>query len=810
MGTATDNETGDKPGDDSGDEHGSYLTATDDQPRLRRPSDVVTVVVGLAFVVWGLIEFGSSHPLEAALKQFAAALPEWAVALLGFGYSIGFIYAVVVVVTFIVKRRWSALRDVALAALIAGLVTTYLVSAYGDGLWPPFFTEFVEGKLRAQFPIIRVAIVTAILVASAPYWIRPIRRLGWTIVVIVGIAAVALALSAPSGVVVSVGVGLISAAAIRLIFGSPMGYPDVESVRAALTRMRISTKQLQVDPDQLWGARRFIGTTSTGTDIAVKTYGRDATDSQVMAKIWHAVMYRGSHQVTMTRVQSVQQEALVTIMAGRAEVSVPDVKTATAPTPEVALLVTTRSGTLLADVDAAKLDQTALTGLWKQVAAMHEAGVTHGSLGVDSVRASKTGFEIVDFEKGSTIYRDSDACLDVVTLLFDTAVKVGPNAAVAAAAAGLGNDRLAASLGYLEPPALSSREQHSTKHSSKLLKQIQKQVATTTGTKIPKPMQLRRFGWRNLLTIVVVLLFVSALIPLLTGVDYASVWNSIKNANWWLVALAMVVGQVVFLPQATALRAAMARPIPLVPMTILQPAVAFISFAVPGVAGRTAMEATFLHKYGVAPTASAVKAGVEGFAGFLVQVAILILALLTGSLILTPQATDSTDSTNSQDSSSGAWLIFGIVVVAVIAVVVVVMKNKKLHDLIVPQVQQAWQALKEVLGSPRIALSLLGSQLAVQLVWGLVMWLTLLSLGVHLSLISCTAVVVGTTLLGGMLPVPGGVGVSAAIISALLVPLGVSAAVAVGAATIWRLSTFYLPAVEGIFANKYLSKNGYL
>lgn len=58
--------------------------------------------------------------------------------------------------------------------------------------------------------------------------------------------------------------------------------------------------------------------------------------------------------------------------------------------------------------------------------------------------------------------------------------------------AGLGNDRLAASLGYLEPPALSSRDQHSTKHSSKLLKQIHKQVATTTGTKVRKPIKLRR------------------------------------------------------------------------------------------------------------------------------------------------------------------------------------------------------------------------------------------------------------------------------------------------------------------------------
>ena len=770
--------------------------------------DVTTVVVGLVFVVWGLVGFGSSRPLEETLKQFAAALPEWAVALLGFGYSLGLIYAIVVAVTFIVKRRWLALRDVALAALVAGLVTTFLVSSY-DELWQPFFTEFVQGELRSQFPIIRVSVVTAVLVASAPYLVRPIRRLGWTIVVMVGVAAVALALSVPSGVVVSVGVGLISAAGIRLVFGSPMGYPDVAAVRAALARMGIGTTQLDVGPDQFWGARRFVGTTSEGADIGVKVYGRDATDSQVMAKAWRAIMYRsGSHRVTFTRIQSVQQEALVTIMAGRAEVSVPDVAAAAAPTDEVALLATSRSGKLLADVDdATLLDQDALTSLWKQVAAMHVAGVTHGSLGIDSVRVEETGFEIVDFERGSVVYAESEACTDVATLLFDTAVKVGPEAAVSAAAAGLGTDRLAASLGYLQPPVLSGRERHSTKGSSKLLKEIQQQVAAATGAKIPKPIKMRRFGWRDLLTIVVALMFVSALVPLLTGVDYAQVWDSIKNAAWWLVVLAVIVGQLVFLPQATAMRAAVARAIPLRPMTILQPAISFISFAVPGVAGRAAMEGAFLYKYGVAPTVSAVKVGVDEFSGFLVQVTILILALLTGSLKL---AQDSTDSSSSQDSNAGAGLIIAIVVVVVIAVVVVVLKNQKLHDRVVPQIQKAWQALTEVLRSPRRTLNLLGSQLAVQLVWGLVMWVALLALGVHLSLISCTAVVVGTALLGGIIPVPGGIGVSEAIISALLVPLGVSADIAIGAAVIWRVATFYIPAVEGLFANKYLHKHGYL
>lgn len=40
----------------------------------------------------------------------------------------------------------------------------------------------------------------------------------------------------------------------------------------------------------------------------------------------------------------------------------------------------------------------------------------------------------------------------------------------------------------------------------------------------------------------------------------------------------------------------------------------------------------------------------------------------------------------------------------------------------------------------------------------------------------------------------------------LLLPV----AVAMGAIVIWRVSTFYPPAIEGFFAAKYLQEHGYL
>lgn len=785
----------------------SYLTTTIDQPRARRARDVTMVVVGVVLVAWGLAVHDLADPFQDALERFAKALPQWAVALLGFGYTLGLIYALVVVIVLIWYRRWAGLRDVALAALISSVVSLILVGAFGE-LWPVFITEFTSGSFRPQFPVLRVAAVTAILVASTPFLARPIRQLGWLIVFIVSGAAVALSISLPSGVLAAVGVGLVSAGVVLLGFGSPLGYPDADSVRDALARVGLTTTDLAIAHDQSWGVRRLVGRLPNGDAIEVKAYGRDATDSQVMAKVWHALMYRGGgRRITLSRVQSVEHEALVAMLASKAGVTTPEVRAAAAATDEVAVLVTARVGTPLALVDDVdSLQPQALSRLWHEVALMHGAGITHGNLNAQAVRVHDGEFLVGDFADGSVVFREADAALDVTRLLFATAAAVGPQAAVAAAVEGIGADEVAESLGYLQRPAFPSREWNSVDDPGQLLKDIRAKVAEVTGSEAPDPIKLRRVSIKDILTIVLVLLFLSALVPLLTGVDFAEVWASLSGATWWLALLAVLAGQLAFVPMGTSMMFAVGRSIPLRPMTILQPSCAFMNFAVPGMAGKIAMESAFLYKYGIAPAVSVTKGAVDTFGGFLAQLAILIVALLSGSLIL--------DSSSASASGSGgksiSWGVIAFVVLVAVATIVAIIKVPKLHDRVVPVVKSAWGALAEVLKSPKIALGMLGSQFLVQILWGMALWLGLRSLGFQLSLVSCTGVVVATALLQGLIPVPGGIGVAEAVMTAFLVPLGVPAEIAMGATVIWRVSTFYLPATQGFFTSKYLQRHGYL
>jgi uncharacterized protein (TIRG00374 family) len=66
------------------------------------------------------------------------------------------------------------------------------------------------------------------------------------------------------------------------------------------------------------------------------------------------------------------------------------------------------------------------------------------------------------------------------------------------------------------------------------------------------------------------------------------------------------------------------------------------------------------------------------------------------------------------------------------------------------------------------------------------------------------------SLLSGVLPIPGGIGVMEAAISAGLIAAGVPEAAAVSAAVTFRLVTFYLPPTWGAYAMRVLRRREYL
>ena len=289
------------------------------------------------------------------------------------------------------------------------------------------------------------------------------------------------------------------------------------------------------------------------------------------------------------------------------------------------------------------------------------------------------------------VYKQSEACLDVVHLLFATAALLGPERAVEAAVEGAKR-----SCRVPRVPAAScapQRERRSVKGSSKLLKTLREQVSAATDVEPPDPVKLRQNQSQGHPD-------VGPRLHVRECLDSAADRRGLRrdvgivgSAIWWLAVLSVLMGQLAFIPQGTSMMCAVGRPIPLRPMTILQPAVAFISFAVPGMAGRVAMESAFLYKYGIAP-------GV----GHQRRTGLVLRVHRSGGdsgggvpdqALTLPQSTSTSSSI-----SSGSWLLIILVVLLAVATVVVVLRVKKIHDRVVPEIKNAWEALLEVFRSP--------------------------------------------------------------------------------------------------------------
>jgi glycosyltransferase 2 family protein len=329
---------------------------------------------------------------------------------------------------------------------------------------------------------------------------------------------------------------------------------------------------------------------------------------------------------------------------------------------------------------------------------------------------------------------------------------------------------------------------------------LQAAVVEATQQQLPEPVKLLRIRGRSLIMSGLLLLTAWALIPLLAGIDYEAVWDILQDAEWTLIFIALIFGQIILLTEAVGMTFAVAQTsLPFWPLVTLQSAAKFIGLAVPGVAGRVTMNAAFLHKFGVPVAMSTTQGAIDSFSGFLVEAAILIVGIL------------STDLEFDTEDIDIEWVTILVVALVLVGLTVIAVRRiRALREKVMPVIREGWGALVAVLRDPRRAIGLVGSNLATRLVMAAALWIILLAVDVRLGFGVALAVVVATNLLGGFVPVPGGIGVAEAAMTAFLVGFGVEESVAFAATLTYRVVTFYLPAVIGFPSMRWLERNSYL
>jgi glycosyltransferase 2 family protein len=775
------------------------LTETETGRRNRRTID--SVVLAAAAIVLGLSAVIASQAPgnDEDVAQALATVLGWAGAVWRTVFVGLLALAAVVVVAVLLRRRWDLVRDLLVdAVLLVGSAVLLGGAVVSD--WFP-----IEPHLLSQwgYPELRIAAATSVLVVVGPELVRPVRVVAAWLVPLAALGAIAFAAALPSAVLAALSLGLGSAALVRLAFGTAAGVPPTADVRGALATLGVDTTDLRPSLTQRMGAAEYLGHDGRGRPLKVRVLGRDAQDTQRLARRWRALAYRDPpRSVAVGRLEQVEHEALATLLAAQAGVRVPDVVTAAlGPTGDA--LVATHQPDLapLESLPPEQVTDDVLESLMEQVARLQRAGISHGRLNASNVLMVEDGPMLVDFAAATLGAPQSALDIDLAELLVACTVLVGPDRALKKAVDAGWGDAVGRVLPYLQRAALTPHLRDLARAHEVDLKELRAAAAAATGQEAPEVAPLRRIRPKDLLLTAALIFAAYLLISKLASIGFGTIAHELGKADLAWVVVALILAQTTFVASGVSVRGAVATPLPLLPCVVLQSAMKFINLTVPSSAGRIGMNLRFLQRMGT-PLPEAVAAGaVDDASETIVQVALF--------LIVIPLVHVSVDTGQFHGAGPDTRLVLAIVAALLISVVVL-LAAPKLRAKVVPPLKQALAGLWSVARDRHKRLELFGGTVGSELLYAISLGATCLAYGVHLNLAELVFVNTAASVLSSLIPVPGGIGAAEASLSAGLIAMGVDESTAFAIALTQRLCTFYLPPIWGYLSLRWLTRKGYV
>jgi glycosyltransferase 2 family protein len=777
----------------------ALLTPAETGRRNRRT--IEGALLGAAAIVVGLtaVVARSAPGHDEDVGRALTTVLGWAEAL----WRVGFVgllgLALVIVVGVLIRRRWDLVRDLLVAVLVLGAAGSIL-GRIVESDWAP-----LEGHLLSRwgYPELRLTAATAVLVVAGPELVHWARVLAAWLVPLATVSAVVLGAALPSAALGALALGLGAGAIVRLLFGSAAGVPPTEHVREAMAALGVEVSDLSPATRQHVGSAEYVGHDAEGRKLNVRVLGRDAQDTQRLARRWRLLAYRDPpRSAPVGRLEQVEHEGLATLMAAQAGVRVPGVVTAALGPEGDALFVTRRP-----DVDPLELsspdqvrDET-LRDLCGQVARLHAAGISHGRLNLSNVLDTDEGPMLVALSAATLGAPQSALDMDVAELLVACCVLVGPDRTLRIAVEAGWSDAVARVLPYLQRAALTPHLRDLARTQEVGLKELRAQAATATGREVPETVPLRRVRPKDVLTTVAVGFAAYLLITQLAEIGFGTIADSLRDASLPWVIVGLLLAQLTFVTSAISLRGAVLTPLPLLPCVVLASAVKFINLTVPSSAGRIAISVRFLQKMG-APPGEAIAAGaVDKLSETIVEL-VLVLALLP--------FVDFDIDTSGIGSAVPSGRVVGVIVLALVAIVVLVLAVPSVREKVVPSVRDGLSSLWAVAKDRGKRIELFGGNLGTEVLFALALGAVCHAYGVNLLLIQLLVINMAASALSSLIPVPGGVGAAEAGLTAGLVAVGVDESTAFAIALTHRLCTNYLPPIWGYFSLAWLERKGYV
>ena len=371
----------------------------------------------------------------------------------------------------------------------------------------------------------------------------------------------------------------------------------------------------------------------------------------------------------------------------------------------------------------------------------------------------------------------------------------------------LPKEAVAAALPHLRRASLDRGIAARLKGRKQLLEDVRTRTAQAFDIEVPKLAEPRRVSWGTIIMTIGTLIGGWALILVLIKVGQS--FDTIKGAAWGWVGATAVLAQLAYPSTALSEIGTVSGVLPYGRVVALEFANAFTSLA-GGTPATFATRVRFFQQQGFDATQAVTSGALVSTTSWIAKGSLFVISL--------PLAWGNLNFSNDGQNASGdhgkaIWLLLAIIVLVVVLIGVglAIPRLRRLAaDKARPKVRQVWADLKVLATTPAKLVELVGGAFCGQLMVALALGAALHAFGQHLSLATMFIVITIASMLGGVSPVPGGMGVVEAGMILGLTAAGIPETDAVAATFVQRTFTSYLPPLWGWFVLVWMRKKEFL
>ena len=698
-------------------------------------------------------------------------------------------------------RRFRLLTGLVAGAAVAAALLAGIVHLTGEHAIAAAATHSWLASAAFPGPAL-LAAAAAVTVALSPWLSRPWCRTAWITLAAISVARLLTGTVLPAELTLALGAGVTVGAGLLVAFGVPDRRMGAGGIAAALRSAGLAVVSAEPANVRTKGSRPFTAVTGDGRRLFIKALGSDQRDADLLYRAYRFARLRdvGDTWPAASAIRAVEHQALVGVMAERAGVRVPRVERVIKADDGTALLVMEQvDGQSLGQPPAERISDDLLRQLWAEVDRLHRAGIAHRSL-----RATNVMIEdgerpwLTDFSFSELAATPRQINLDVAELLASLATLVGADRATASASAVIGTQQVADAAPLLQPLALSAATRHAVGRAGGLLAETRS--AAASGLDGPPLARLQRVRPRTLLAIAAAAGAFYFVLPQLAQVG--SSWRALQSAHWAWLPVIIAASAVTYLASAAALIGAVPGRIPFWPTTLTQAASSFVNRISPANIGGMALNARFLQKNGVSPSAGVAAVGVNALMGAVAHLTLLVIFFALAGHRLT----------QAFRLPPASKLLLALAVAAALAGLVLASRRGRRFAVtrLWPGVRSAAASLRTVAASPVKLTLLTGGSALITLAYigGLVA--SVQAFGGHAGIAEIGAVYLGAAVIAAASPTPGGLGAIEAALVAGLTGIGVPPGPAVSAVLAYRLATYWLPVLPGWLCLRFLQNRQYV